>query len=892
MMFGLIKQDENSDKRQVENFQLNLVCDVMERLCLIEDKTSNKSTSSNFVKIEDPALMFLRTKVQHEMYFLYDKIPSPNQIKEKWGVYRKNLFELLPHIVNLVAKNTENRQDTLIGVLERLSASCTKHKASNEFRNQLLNTICDNYIIGSEDHAVGVSHPFNSPIIWKHLLNAKLFDIFISLMEKYIKDIDLTSMSDDNLVKRRNFDVTYDLLGDEAETKEVETKETETLRDECATHPIYGFFVLTCLWGVTRRDHEQYKKYLKRMVWSVLYPNVKILTQFFQNNDNCITNMQEIYQLFCNIYKNIDDLKHGRFYNDSDIWTDNDDNLDQFEQFVVDTMNKSLCVQSTLADIVQLQLNGVTALTALTQRKPKSKGAKIIRGMQTALANQALGKQQKCRCHCDCNKCGCCDNCLGRCKQFTISGLTLIFCGLTSHFYQYCHCSSSKTDVVNAGQSQLKKSIQKKILVLGIDGVGKSTLFKQMKIIYPSHKAINNKDKENAQEKEKAKSTIRISMINAMSTLVSRGIMHHRDFPETFTEPAYPEAYEIHDLNVEDDYKHTTCVVNIKDAIKMVVDYWKDDPDDETDEHWVKVGNHIHALWKQQWIQDIFHQHRLLFHLPSNMDYFFDKVRDCMAPNYQVNDEDYLKMMLTTTSYDQYEFVNPWIRSNSLNSNSNISKLSQIRLMDFGGRRHFRKRWVHHFDLVSTLIYVCALDHYCHMLSVGDNINGRKNAMWESLDLFHCILDGKWFRNVYTPIAIFLTREGLFRQCILLGYQLKDCFDADYICHPDAVWPGAYNENVCKYTDIEWDTQATFQPTYEKTAKDVEKIHFEHVVQTQIEFISNIFLYIAQENGKMRDKDVYLYTINLLEKDNVKNVFDNVAHKTILRNTIQMSQLL
>ena len=28
---------------------------------------------------------------------------------------------------------------------------------------------------------------------------------------------------------------------------ETETKESETLRDECASHPIYAFFALTCL---------------------------------------------------------------------------------------------------------------------------------------------------------------------------------------------------------------------------------------------------------------------------------------------------------------------------------------------------------------------------------------------------------------------------------------------------------------------------------------------------------------------------------------------------------------------------------------------------------------------------------------------------------------------
>ena len=113
-----------------------------------------------------------------------------------------------------------------------------------------------------------------------------------------------------------------------AETRigfEVESKDNEfaTLKEDVARHPIYGFFVFTCLWGVRRRYHNEYKKYLSKMIWSVLYPNVEIFQQFFQNN-NSITNMKEIYKLFCNIYKNIDIVNQGRFYNDSDIWTQSD----------------------------------------------------------------------------------------------------------------------------------------------------------------------------------------------------------------------------------------------------------------------------------------------------------------------------------------------------------------------------------------------------------------------------------------------------------------------------------------------------------------------------------------------------------------------------------------
>ena len=62
-----------------------------------------------------------------------------------------------------------------------------------------------------------------------------------------------------------------------------------------------------------------------------------------------------------------------------------------------------------------------------------------------------------------------------------------------------------------------------------------------------------------------------------MKTLVSRGITCHRNNPGQFMPPTYPEAYEIDDRNVEDE----KYVVNIREAIKMIVNY--DSPDEETD---------------------------------------------------------------------------------------------------------------------------------------------------------------------------------------------------------------------------------------------------------------------------------------------------------------------
>ena len=94
-------------------------------------------------------------------------------------------------------------------------------------------------------------------------------------------------------------------------------------------------------------------------------------------------------------------------------------------------------------------------------------------------------------------------------------------------------------------------------------------------------------------------------------------------------------------------------IVNIKEAAETVVNLSKDafsdvsaadasaamDNIQETDEYWIVLGVYIHALWEQPWIQAIFQRRKGLFSLSDNIDYFLDKARDCMAPQYLVTEE-------------------------------------------------------------------------------------------------------------------------------------------------------------------------------------------------------------------------------------------------------------
>ena len=206
-----------------------------------------------------------------------------------------------------------------------------------------------------------------------------------------------------------------------------------------------------------------------------------------------------------------------------------------------------------------------------------------------------------------------------------------------------------------------------------------------------------------------------------------------------------------------------------------------------------------------------------------------------------------------------------------------VAMPKQITIIDPGRQSSQRKKWIHCFDEINVLLYVSALNHYCEVIFKQETKNS--NAMWESLDLFHDILEGKWFDK--TLVIILLNNEDLFRDCVLSGYQLKDCFDADPIAHPNAEWPGAYEE-FAKYNGIEWNAEAHFEAADGRTQEEVRDIYFEDVVQTQIDFITDLFFHVAEDHGKSRNNTVFAHTTTTTDKSYVDKVINAVIRTTVM----------
>lgn len=78
-------------------------------------------------------------------------------------------------------------------------------------------------------------------------------------------------------------------------------------------------------------------------------------------------------------------------------------------------------------------------------------------------------------------------------------------------------------------------------------------------------------------------------------------------------------------------------------------------------------------------------------------------------------------------------------------------------MFDVGGQRSERKKWIHCFENVTSIIFCVALSEYDQMLLEE---NGT-NRMMESLTLFDSVINSRWFQR--TSIILFLNKVDLFK---------------------------------------------------------------------------------------------------------------------------------
>lgn len=168
-----------------------------------------------------------------------------------------------------------------------------------------------------------------------------------------------------------------------------------------------------------------------------------------------------------------------------------------------------------------------------------------------------------------------------------------------------------------------------------------------------------------------------------------------------------------------------------------------------------EVANAVHELWNHcPAVQRAYEQrHRL--QLPDSAAYFFKNITRVAGPSYSPTDEDILRVRVRTTAVTHTTFS---------------YRGMQFRMVDVGGQRTERRRWIHCFQDATAIIFCVSLSEYNLMLAEQPT----KNRMEESLELFEYIVSLPVFNEL--PIILFLNKTDLFREKIEAGVDLTQVF--------------------------------------------------------------------------------------------------------------------
>ena len=113
------------------------------------------------------------------------------------------------------------------------------------------------------------------------------------------------------------------------------------------------------------------------------------------------------------------------------------------------------------------------------------------------------------------------------------------------------------------------------------------------------------------------------------------------------------------------------------------------------------------------------------------------------SPTYVPSDQDVLRSRVKTTGITETTFI--------------IGDLT-YRMFDVGGQRSERKKWIHCFENVTTILFLVAISEYDQLLFEDETVN----RMQEALTLFDSICNSRWFTK--TSIILFLNKIDRFKE--------------------------------------------------------------------------------------------------------------------------------
>eukprot|EP01130_Rhizamoeba_saxonica_P009399 TRINITY_DN381_c0_g1_i1.p1 TRINITY_DN381_c0_g1~~TRINITY_DN381_c0_g1_i1.p1 ORF type:complete len:247 (-),score=39.27 TRINITY_DN381_c0_g1_i1:431-1171(-) len=189
-----------------------------------------------------------------------------------------------------------------------------------------------------------------------------------------------------------------------------------------------------------------------------------------------------------------------------------------------------------------------------------------------------------------------------------------------------------------------------RILLLGTGDAGKSTFAKQMKVVY----------KEGFTDSELNKFKV-VCRQNAIDTILT--ILMH---------------CENENIDLSKERKRIDKIQNCEALTPS-------------------IASDISKLWNNKALVKEFYTSRDIIQVTSSAAYYLEHAKRFSKEDFIPNTEDILRAKMRTTGIHETQWV---------------CQSTNFQLIDVGGQRSERRKWLHCFDNVTSVIFLCALDEY------------------------------------------------------------------------------------------------------------------------------------------------------------------------------------
>eukprot|EP01125_Pyxidicula_operculata_P016724 TRINITY_DN5783_c0_g2_i6.p1 TRINITY_DN5783_c0_g2~~TRINITY_DN5783_c0_g2_i6.p1 ORF type:complete len:251 (-),score=46.33 TRINITY_DN5783_c0_g2_i6:93-845(-) len=206
--------------------------------------------------------------------------------------------------------------------------------------------------------------------------------------------------------------------------------------------------------------------------------------------------------------------------------------------------------------------------------------------------------------------------------------------------------------IIKTEKKERRKIPRLKLLLLGTGDAGKSTFSKQLKVMHIGE--------FNTEEREYYKQVIYSNCLETMKKLVEACEKEEVIFPS----------------------KIKTHVAILKDS-------------EEINE---EVGRSIYHIWNDERVQKVFEKRHNDLRPPggkSGAKYYLDNIKAICDTNYTPNDDAIFRAKIKTSGINECSFR---------------YKETEFIIVDVGGQRSERNKWLHCFDEASAVLYIAALN--------------------------------------------------------------------------------------------------------------------------------------------------------------------------------------